>query len=82
MPHLIEAVTQIIDTTKKPEMLHVSSDKSIEHHMKQGKQGVIDITVGNPQSIHKDVKTKHLLIVSTDFTNISKFCSKPTLNQL
>lgn len=31
--------------------------------MKQGKQGVIDITVGNPERIHKD-KSGHLMIVS------------------
>lgn len=64
VPFLIEAVTQIIDASKKPEMLHVTDEKCIEHHMKQGKQGIIDITVGQPQSIHKDLKTKHLLIVT------------------
>lgn len=31
--------------------------------MKQGKHGVIDVTVGNPERIHKD-KSGHLLIVS------------------
>lgn len=31
--------------------------------MKQGKQGIIDVKVGNPESVHKD-KTGHLLVVS------------------
>lgn len=35
----------------------------IEHNMKQGKHGVIDVKVGNPERIHKD-KSGHLLIVS------------------
>lgn len=35
---------------------------SIEHNMK-GKQGTIDIQVGNPERVHKD-KSGHLLIVS------------------
>lgn len=38
---------------------------SIEHNMK-GKQGTIDIQVGNPERVHKD-KSGHLLIVSFDY---------------
>lgn len=36
-----------------------------------GKQGIIDVTVGNPERIHKD-KSGHLLIVS-DADNVSAF---------
>lgn len=44
----------------------------IEHYMKQGKQGIIDVKVGNPESVHKD-KTGHLLVVSNGFTNELRF---------
>ncbi|XP_044757784.1 unconventional myosin IC isoform X2 [Coccinella septempunctata] len=63
-PHLIETVTRIISITKDERMLMIADKNSIEHTMQQGKQGVIDITVGNPERIHKD-KSGHLLIVST-----------------
>jgi len=63
-PHLIEALTKIIDLTKKPQMLSILDSKTIEHHMKQGKHGVIEITTGNPQSIHKS-KSGNLLIVAS-----------------
>lgn len=34
----------------------------VEHNMKQGKHGTIDLVVGNTERIHKD-KSGHLLIV-------------------
>ncbi|XP_045464309.1 unconventional myosin IC [Harmonia axyridis] len=64
IPHLIETVTRIISITKDEGMLMIADKNSIEHTMKQGKQGVIDITVGNPERIHKD-KSGHLLIVAS-----------------
>ncbi|KAF2905235.1 hypothetical protein ILUMI_00959 [Ignelater luminosus] len=64
VPQLIEALTKIIDLTKKQHMLSILDQKTIEHHMKQGKHGVIEITTGNPQSIHKS-KSGHLLIVAS-----------------
>ncbi|KAK9881585.1 hypothetical protein WA026_016457 [Henosepilachna vigintioctopunctata] len=64
VPHLIETVTKIIDFTKNEEMLMIIDKNSIEHTMKEGKQGIIDITVGKPEKIHKD-KSGHLLIVAS-----------------
>lgn len=64
VPYLIEAVTKIISVTKDEKMLTIANTNSIEHTMKTGKQGVIDITVGHPVSIHKD-KSGHLLIVAS-----------------
>ncbi|KAK4872802.1 hypothetical protein RN001_014831 [Aquatica leii] len=63
-PNLIEAITMIIDITRKPTMLAILDSKTIEHHMKQGKHGIIEITTGNPQSIHKS-KSGNLLIVAS-----------------
>ncbi|KAL3275737.1 hypothetical protein HHI36_020482 [Cryptolaemus montrouzieri] len=64
VPHLIEAVTKIISITQDESMLMVADNNSIEHTMKRGKQGVIDITLGKPERIHKD-KSGHLLIVAS-----------------
>ncbi|KAJ8922250.1 hypothetical protein NQ315_004187 [Exocentrus adspersus] len=61
VPHLIEAVTLIMDTVQNPKALTIINKSHIEHNMK-GKQGTIDIQVGNPERIHKD-KSGHLLIV-------------------
>lgn len=64
VPYLIEAITKIIRVTRRNHMLSVIDSKTIEHHMKQGKHGVIEITTGNPQSIHKS-KSGNLLIVAS-----------------
>ncbi|RZC40033.1 Myosin head domain containing protein, partial [Asbolus verrucosus] len=64
VPHLIEAVTQIINITKNSDMLTIIDKSAIEHSMKQGKRGTIEIVVGNPERIHKD-KSGHLLIIFT-----------------
>lgn len=61
VPNLIEAITMIIDTIQDPSALTIIDKSHIEHNMK-GKQGTIDIQVGNPERIHKD-KSGHLLIV-------------------
>ncbi|XP_060520350.1 unconventional myosin IC-like [Cylas formicarius] len=63
VPHLIEAITMIIDVTKDPSLLTIIDEKSIEHNM-NGKHGTIEIQVGNPERIHKD-KSGHLLIVAS-----------------
>ncbi|KAF5286700.1 hypothetical protein FQA39_LY16183 [Lamprigera yunnana] len=63
-PYLIEAISKIINFTKTPAMLAILDSKIIEHHMKQGKHGTIEITTGNPQSIHKS-KSGNLLIVAS-----------------
>ncbi|KAJ8981685.1 hypothetical protein NQ317_003406 [Molorchus minor] len=65
VPHLIEAVTMIMDIVKNPKALTIIGKSQIEHNMK-GKQGTIDIQVGNPERIHKD-KSGHLLIASRLF---------------
>ncbi|KAB0792483.1 hypothetical protein PPYR_14442 [Photinus pyralis] len=64
MPHLIEALTKIIDLTKNSNQLSILDSRTIEHNMQQGKHGVIEITTGNPQSIHKS-KSGNLLIVAS-----------------
>nr|CAI5819201.1 unnamed protein product [Callosobruchus analis] len=61
VPHLIEAVTMIIDTIHNPDALIIIDKMHIEHNMK-GKHGTIDIQKGDPPKIHKD-KSGHLLIV-------------------
>ncbi|KAF5286073.1 hypothetical protein FQR65_LT12959 [Abscondita terminalis] len=63
-PYLIEAITKIINVTKKPDMLRILDSQTIEHQMKQGKHGIIEITTGNPQSVQKN-KSGHLLIVAS-----------------
>lgn len=63
LPNLIEAVTKIMSVTRKYDSLQVVSDKSIFHYMK-GKEGIIDVTIGTPESIHKEKQTGHLLIVA------------------
>ncbi|CAH0548019.1 unnamed protein product [Brassicogethes aeneus] len=64
VPNLIEAMTTIVYSTKKNSQLTVISESPIKHTMKQGKTGFIDVTVGQPQNIHKD-KNGHLLIVAS-----------------
>lgn len=64
VPHLIEALTKIIDLTKNSSQLSILDSKTIEHNMQQGKHGVIEITTGNPQSIHRS-KSGNLLIVAS-----------------
>lgn len=61
VPNLIEAMTLIMDTIQDPSVLTIIDKSHIEHNMK-GKQGTIDIQLGNPEKIHKD-KSGHLLIV-------------------
>ncbi|XP_066139417.1 unconventional myosin IC [Euwallacea fornicatus] len=62
VPHLIEAITMLVDVTKDPSLLTIIDTSTIEHHM-NGKNGTIEIQVGTPERIHKD-KSGHLLIVS------------------
>ncbi|CAG9863504.1 unnamed protein product [Phyllotreta striolata] len=61
VPNLIEALTMIVDTVRRPDIIHIVDKSSFEHNMK-GKQGTIDIQHGNEPKIHKD-KSGHLLIV-------------------
>jgi myosin-1 len=64
VPHIIEAVTQIVSITNKPEMLTIMDKSPIEHTMKQGKRGKIEVIIGNSDRIHKD-KSGHLLIMAS-----------------
>lgn len=64
IPQLIECVTKIVSFTKNENMLSVVDEKVIEHNMK-GKPGIIEVTVGNPETIQKDKPTGHLLIRAT-----------------
>ncbi|XP_065160823.1 unconventional myosin IC [Atheta coriaria] len=63
VPHLIECVTQIIAARNDPGMLTIEDKKNIEHKM-VGKQGIIDVKLGRPESIVKD-KSGHLLITAS-----------------
>ncbi|KAG8225870.1 hypothetical protein J437_LFUL004800 [Ladona fulva] len=62
--HLIEAVTTLIDLTKKPEVLKMADNSPISHNLNEGKgkQGVIDIMQGDAPAIVKG-KGGHLLVV-------------------
>ncbi|KAJ3661535.1 hypothetical protein Zmor_005928 [Zophobas morio] len=63
VPHIIEAMTHIINITDNPGLLTIYDKTPIEHSMK-GKRGTIDVIIGNSESIHKD-KTGHLLIMAS-----------------
>ncbi|KAF7269721.1 hypothetical protein GWI33_017239 [Rhynchophorus ferrugineus] len=63
VPHIIEAITSIVDITKDPSSVTVIDTTTIQHQMK-GKNGTIEIQLGSPESIHKD-KSGHLLIVAS-----------------
>ncbi|XP_063226158.1 unconventional myosin IC isoform X2 [Bacillus rossius redtenbacheri] len=62
--HIIEGVTRIADTAKRPQMVKIIDAASISHNLIGGKQGVIDITTGTNPLISK-TKTGHLLVVAT-----------------
>ncbi|XP_067010798.1 unconventional myosin IC isoform X2 [Anabrus simplex] len=62
--HLIEAVTMIADTTKKPRIIKVMEANSISHYLVGGKQGQIEITTGTEPTIAK-AKSGHLLVVAS-----------------
>ncbi|XP_008200294.1 unconventional myosin IC [Tribolium castaneum] len=64
VPHLIEAVTYIINVTDNPGLLTIIDKSPIQHSMKQGKRGTIDVIIGNSESIHKD-KSGHLIVASS-----------------
>ncbi|KAJ9584129.1 hypothetical protein L9F63_021538, partial [Diploptera punctata] len=59
--HLIEAVTMVVDVTKKPQILKIMEAGTIAHNLIGGKQGVIDITTGTNHSIVKG-KSGHLVV--------------------
>ncbi|XP_069686515.1 unconventional myosin IC isoform X2 [Periplaneta americana] len=62
--HLIEAITRIVDVTKKPQSVKVVETTSMTHNLIGGKQGVIDITTGTNPVIAKG-KSGHLLVVAS-----------------
>lgn len=59
--HIIEAVTKIVDVTKKPQSIKVVQAGSISHNLTGGKQGVIDIKTGTNPAIAKG-KTGNLIV--------------------
>ncbi|GLH09491.1 Unconventional myosin IC [Gryllus bimaculatus] len=61
--NLIEAITTLIDITKKPQTVKVMDASSISHNYIGGKQGQIEITTGDQPLITKS-KGGHLLVVS------------------
>lgn len=61
VPHLIEAVTFIVDSSRKPGLLNILEAGTISHTY-GGRQGVIDITTGGNPTITKG-KQGHLIVV-------------------
>ncbi|XP_034239658.1 unconventional myosin IC isoform X2 [Thrips palmi] len=61
VPHLIEAVTLIVDSARKPQMLNIVEGGTISHTYSGG-SGVIDITRGASPAITKG-KQGHLIVV-------------------
>lgn len=51
--YIIEAVTKIVDVTKKPQSIKIMEAGTISHSFTGGKQGVIDITRGANPAIAK-----------------------------
>ncbi|XP_026275378.2 unconventional myosin IC isoform X2 [Frankliniella occidentalis] len=62
VPHLIEAVTFIVDSARKPQMLNIVGSGTISHTYSGGRQGTIDITTGPSPAISKS-KQGHLIVV-------------------
>ncbi|XP_046992260.1 unconventional myosin IC isoform X1 [Schistocerca americana] len=61
---VIEAVTKIVDITKKPQLIKILEADTISHNLIGGKQGVIDITTGPTPAISKG-KSGHLVVVAS-----------------
>jgi len=59
--HIIEAVTKIVDVTKKPQSIKIVQAGSISHNFIGGKHGVIDVTTGTNPAITKG-KSGHLIV--------------------
>lgn len=62
--HIIEAVTKIVDVTKKPQSVKIVDAGTISHNLIGGKQGVIDITTGTNPTIAKG-KSGHLIVTAS-----------------
>lgn len=62
--HVIEAVTKIVDVTKKSQNVKIMEAGTISHNLIGGKQGVIDITTGTNPAIVKG-KSGHLIVVAS-----------------
>ncbi|XP_044735340.1 unconventional myosin IC [Chrysoperla carnea] len=63
IPRLIETLTMVVNTMKNKMIVNIVNTKSITHKLMNGKEGFIDITVGNNPDVFKN-KDGHLLIVS------------------
>ncbi|KAK3921911.1 Unconventional myosin IC [Frankliniella fusca] len=62
VPHLVEAVTFIVDSARKPQILNIVGSGTISHTYSGGRQGTIDITTGPSPAITKS-KQGHLIVV-------------------
>jgi myosin-1 len=62
--HIIEAVTKIVDVTKKPQSIKIVQAGTISHSFVGGKHGVIDITTGTNPAIAKG-KSGHLTVTAS-----------------
>lgn len=60
---LIEAVTKIVMTANKQELLYIETSGTMSHSLVSGKQGVIDLSTGLSPIISKG-KNGHLVVVA------------------